>query len=566
MADDLESYIAQKEAGNIAAAAPATQPGGFDLENYINQKTYGTTGQQVLAGLEGVGQGVIGPIAPAFEVSTGLTTGKDIRGRAQANPVTHAVGEGAGFLGSLAIPGVAEVGLAGQVANVGEHAAALLPEVASKILVGGVKASAEMAALQTSNELTKMVVGDPNQTLGSAAINVGLSGLIGGAGGVAIGGVSNLWNKAKNISGVEKLLNDFQGETAAIQQAKGAAPSDFEAIPASSSSKSLGVKLARWVDENGADALAKAAGKSAAGVVGGGLGALVGHPFIGALAGEKILAPIISSLAKPLAENAIDSIAAKTSVDYLASAFKGQQILDNSVSNFFSKGSQVLAKDLIPDQADRNKLEKSLENAAIPSNAINIGGAIGHYLPQHATGVAESAAQAINYFQRLKPTQPITNPLDKVPPIDKTAQNNYNRQLDIAQQPLMVLQHVKNGGILPQDISTIRTLYPGLHDSMIRKLTNGIIQNKEAAQGLSYAQRQSLSILIGGTPLDSTMTAQAAQAIIGSASPKSQIQAQQTKSGQSGKASGSTLSQLNKVNSLGQTSLQAHQARNLSVR
>lgn len=753
------------------------------------EEHFGSPGQQIAAGLEGVAQGAIGALAPALEESAGITTGENIRAREKAHPVTHGVGEALGFVGSLA-GGLGEASLAGQVGNIGEHVAAILPETVSKIAATGIKTGAEMAALAASSELSKMVEADPNQTLGSAAINVGLSGLIGGAGGVVIGSVSPLWQKAKNIIGVEKIASDFMAETKAIQEAgdpivsatnelkgrineadnlwktmseskpevlarampeatpenaakidgqiqeisghmekalrsasesvktRNAVPylaEDFNAFQQAVSnpnatfadkfvatnklkttlegyakwgmteegtakaalgrnlsniirpaledtkvwgaagdvqrvtneaisdmiaatkdfrsqvtSKTLGeadiapekvqtllnqtnagkisrkanavgnfldatqkyadainevhldngleapltsklnptpvldralntpltpgVEFARWANKRGAASLANALGESGASVVGGGLGALVGHPLAGAWLGEKALSPIFSALAKPLAETAIDSAAAKGAVDYLGSAFRGQKILDDSVSNLFTKGNEVIAKELIPDQESRMRLQKSLDYASNPSNALNVGGSIGHYLPGHATAAAEATAQATNYLSSLKPTQPALSPLDATPPVDKTAQAKYNRALDVAQQPLMVLKHVKDGTLLPQDVQTLRTIYPGLHDAMIKKITDGIIQKKTGDFHMPYSQRVSLNLLLGGNPLDSTMTSQSMQAIMHS-SINQQMQQQQPK--EKGKASGSTLSQINKVNDLYKTPLEA---------
>ena len=74
-----------------------------------------------------------------------------------------------------------------------------------------------MAALQTGDEVSKMITQDPNQSLGTAAINIGLSGILGGVGGSVIGSVSPLFNKAANVVGVNKLANDFMGETKFLQ-------------------------------------------------------------------------------------------------------------------------------------------------------------------------------------------------------------------------------------------------------------------------------------------------------------------------------------------------------------
>lgn len=768
-----------------------------DSQFVSDEDKYGSTGQQIGAGLEGVARGVAGPLAPAAEEALGVPA-EDIRGREKANPITSGLGEGAGFVGSLFVPEVKALGLAGQVANVGEHVAAVLPKATSvigKLAQTGVKAGAEMAALQTSDELSKMVTQDPDQTLGTAAANIGLSGILGGAGGVAIGAVSPLFSKASNILGIQKVASDFMGETKAIQEAgdpvvgatkelssrideaenmnkvffqqkpdliaktlpeptpenlakvdgqvqdifdkmtsrideaeksvktKAAVPylredltnwldraiggdmtdkylatnklkqdlasyakwgldeegsakaalgaelssyirpaledtkvwgaagdiqketnkaisemfdatkdfrpqvttatmgeravdpakvqslinqtnagkisrkasvvgnyldatqkaadtinkvhienglespiaSQFNPTPildhALNTPVTPGVALARWANKHGSSLLANAVGETGAGIVGGGLGALVGHPLVGAWMGERVLSPIFSALAKPLAENAINTEAAKATVDYLGNVVKGQKVVDGAVKGLFNSKSEVIAKDLIPDEASREKLTKSLGHFSNPANAINVGGAIVHYLPGHAQAAGAMGASAQNYLYSLKPNPQPISPLDSSPPPDKSQLATYNRALDIAQQPLMALKHAKDGTLLPQDVQTLQTIYPGLHKAIVQKLTNELIQHKSDGNQLPYHQRQSLNMLIGGAPLDSTMTPGSMQAVIAAAGTQ-QMNKQAVQSQK--KASGSELSQINKVNALYQTGNQAREAQKRS--
>lgn len=761
-----------------------------------NEEKYGTIPQQILTGIEGVGKGVIGPLAPAIEQGLGLTTGKDIMAREETNPVSHIAGEATGFIGS-ALTGVGAAPIAeaigkGALGLTGVKGATVL----SKLAASGIKASAEMMALSTSDELSKLVEGDPAQGLGSAAINIGLSGVLGGVGGVALGGVSQLWNKASNVIGVEKLATDYMAETKALEnmgnpvesatkelkgrmdeadnmwntmsetkpevlqrampemtaenagkidtqiqgiademtsalkradqsvKTKSAVPflyEDFsnfqEAIskpevtfadkfkalnklktdlqgyakwaateegtakgalgrslsniikPALEDTKvwgaaadvqkvtneaitemikatkdmrgavtskllgeaeiapekvqtlinqtnagkisrkanivqnyldatdkyanairtvhiengledplaatlnptptlnhalgtelSPGVKLARWINDKGTAALGNAVGKGAAGITGGGIGALIGHPLAGAWMGEKILAPIMSAIARPLAETAVNSLAAKATVDYLGNVAKGQRLLGNSVASLFSKGAEVIAKDLIPDHESRNKLKKAVDTVQNTDSAMDIGGKVGHYLPNHGTAAAQTAATAANYLDSLKPKQVTTSPLDAEPPIDKQAEARYNRALDIAEQPLMVLKHTKDGTLTPHDVRTIRTIYPALHDAIIRKTTDALIDHKTKGLSIPYHQRVSMNLLIGGNPLDGTMTPMAMQSVINSASPKSLDHAQSATGGrQKGGASNATLAQMNKVASLYKTPLEARQ-------
>lgn len=756
---------------------------------------YGTPGQQALTVLEGAGHGYAGPVATGIEKGLsklgvpGLSP-EEQEARARTNPGEHVASEIGGFgLGALTGSGEAAV-----LSKIGEGAAGLAggAGIVSKIAQTGIKAGAELSALQAGDEISKTMNQDPNQTLGSAAINIGLSGIIGGAGGTVLGSVSPLFKTAANKLGVTKLATEFMGETKFLQDnpdlasgatkelsdrmseaenmrnvfyeakpeliaatvpeissgnsakidgqltdignkvstrlaeaegsiktraavpyltedfqkwqqtitdpnanfadqflatnnlkqafasyarfglteeasAKGALGRELsnyirplledqniwgnagkiqsvtndaisQAIDATNdlrgklTSRLMGEKqidpiklqtflnqaqkgkggvkidavqnyldstqkwanainkvhldngleapvqsilnatpildhslntpltpgkaLAQWANQKGAQTLANAVGEVTAGGVGGIAGSLVGHPLLGAWAAEKILSPTLSVLAKPFAEKAIDSEAMRASVDYLANAVKGDQILSQSVKNLFQTG-EVVPKYLVPDSASRDKLEKSIDYAQDQENAIRAGGKIGHYLPDHGTAAAALTAQATNYLSALKPKQIKTNPFDVLPPIDKGDRARYERALNVAQQPLMVLQYAKDGSLMPSDVLTLHTLLPGLHSSMVKKISDELVNQQTSRNAIPYSRRVSLSLLTG-SPIDSTTTMASVQSIIRSAG----IQQAAVAANQKAKKSGATEGQLKameKSEDLYATKLQARE-------
>lgn len=248
----------------------------------------------------------------------------------------------------------------------------------------------------------------------------------------------------------------------------------------------------------------------------------------------------------------------KSAVDYIRQSIRGDSALSKAVKSIFESAPAVIPSHLIPNEESREKLKKVLMQASQGDNGINIASQVGHYLPEHATSQSTAIASASKFLDTLKPTQTQMSPLDAPAPLSKVDQDKYNRGLDVAEQPLMALQYVKNGTLLPQDVAALRSIYPSFHDSMIKKLTSEMIE-KGKGQNLPYAQRVSLNMLIGGSPLDSTMSPQVMQAIIGSASMKQLAQSQATQQGRQVKASGKELDQINKVNQIYETPLQARQ-------
>ncbi len=111
--DSLQDDSAQQAKASAPAQDQGAQPSFDSLQD--DSEKYGSPGQQIAAGLEGIAKGVAGPLAPAAELATGITTPEAIRGRAEANPWTHGLGEAAGFAGSALIPGLGEANLAAQI-------------------------------------------------------------------------------------------------------------------------------------------------------------------------------------------------------------------------------------------------------------------------------------------------------------------------------------------------------------------------------------------------------------------------------------------------------------------
>jgi hypothetical protein len=122
--------------------------------------------------------------------------------------------------------------------------------------------------------------------------------------------------------------------------------------------------------------------------------------------------------------------------------------------------------------------------------------------------------------------------------------------------PTSILDHVKNGTLNQHHVEAISSVYPDLHQEIVQKLGEGMGSAKMSGTAIPYKRKQSIGLLMGA-PMDSTMTPQARQSIIYANRPNS-TQAQ--KANQPNKASGVELKQVNSVNKLYQTPLEARAA------
>lgn len=238
--------------------------------------------------------------------------------------------------------------------------------------------------------------------------------------------------------------------------------------------------------------------------------------------------------------------------DYLDNARKGHRSVKGKMQSLLGaqKGERMDA-DKSSVEALKSHLQHLQEH---PEDMLNIGGSLGDNLPHHAVQLAAQAAGATSYLKGLKPSRMQTSPLDNPEPPDKMAENHYDRHLSLAQDPMLIVQHIKDGTLRPDDVTTIHTLYPGLSKSLAQKSFEQLVEAKQKGVEIPYKQKQSLSTFLG-QPLDSSMTPASMQAIMASAGPQ-QMQNQAKTQPKSKKASGVELKQINKVNSMYATPLE----------
>lgn len=172
---DGEELLAQQGATDPNAPPPGA-------EEYAQQELYGSPLQQFQAGLEGGVQGLLGETLGSALLRTAGAKPEEMRARAEANPVTHGLSQAGGFTAGL----LAGTGEAAVLSKAGEAATAGLG-ISNKIGQAAIRGAFENALFASDVELAKKFNDDPNQTAGTAAIDLGLSTVIGGLAGGLIG-------------------------------------------------------------------------------------------------------------------------------------------------------------------------------------------------------------------------------------------------------------------------------------------------------------------------------------------------------------------------------------------
>jgi hypothetical protein len=125
------------------------------------------------------------------------------------------------------------------------------------------------------------------------------------------------------------------------------------------------------------------------------------------------------------------------------------------------------------------------------------------------------------------------SPLDKPVAPSQAEQARYQRALTIAQQPAIIMDHIKKGTLQMSDIHDLGAMYPGLYKAMAAKLSDAMVNSQNDETHIPYKTRMSMSLFLG-QPLDSSMTSQhiqASQAIYAPKAPQGPQPQGKTKKG-----------------------------------
>lgn len=290
------------------------------------------------------------------------------------------------------------------------------------------------------------------------------------------------------------------------------APSGLSASKSSLEQLSPGAKTADAMVRRG---LARLGGEGIGAGIGAAGGSLLGHGFLGAIIGEHALGPffssILPSLIKPLLEKDTNPSAFKAAVNYGLSVVKGETLINKASKNLFKSGVDIIPRTLIPSEKERAKLSKTLANLKQDETPLfDSGGHVPHYLPDHGTAAGQFTAKATTYLNSLKPSEDKKAPLDSDVVLSDAQKSAYDNALDIAQQPLIILDQVKNGTITLQSMQVLNSVYPSLMAKLQQKVMSEMVNHMAKGENIPYKMRMGLSLFLS-EPLDSTMTPQAIQ-------------------------------------------------------
>lgn len=435
--------------------------GAEDSHKLLKKAKYGSTEQQVKTGLEGAADTLSFGLSTRAEKSLGVKE-EDIRGREEENPASRMAGEAAGLLAGEAIPGAAPA--------LSARAAAKLVRAEHGIAAARAAKDAFMASsAAAADEVHKMFVNDPHQTVSSAIAHVGLSGLLGGA----VGGVgSSAASRLKNVKMDPKLAQVLEQARSAVW---GEAPEMLGATIGGMMGGLPGVAAGGIIGRIGKKIGDKAAGMATAKFLG----------YTGDISASGFRA--LGSLTKSLVE--------------------GDRLLNKGMSAVFRAGSEEGAgwlSNKMPTNLDRERLESRLTGLKQDPASFNMDG-LATYGQEYAAAAAEQVGRIASYLDSVRPNTEPRAPLDAPRKPSSIEIAEFSRMLDIAQQPLTMVNMLRKGTLTPKDLSAAQVMHPELLDLLRSKAMDNIADFKQKGKPIPHHVANSLSMLIGQPLTSSTM-------------------------------------------------------------
>ncbi len=538
---DCEYYadggLAEIPEGFEEKAAPPTSdiPEGFEEKSSVeipegfeeksedpNKEKYSGVGSQIASGVEGLAQGFAGPVATAAEkglnkIGVPGFSDEDITGRAEANPWTHGIGEAVGFGTSMAT-GVGEVALASKLATkVVPKSIPVLGKIGAKLLQGFVANSTIGAANETSKALLGQVDADPKYAVSDFILHSSIAGVL-GMGGALAGEAVTAAMEAKLGSRALSALAGFGAKAEGLSKEAGSELGLVERdLYHAASFKSAYNNYEKFL-EKGVKAAVDWVGIHEGGLSGLAIAKLI-DPIVETVLRKPIRAAsdyVTPAITKWLSEGAPSQLV--PIIDYATKIAKGNKLANSAINGLFTAGAIECPKNIntkgilewLDDGGITNDIQQ--ESGGQESQGFAKGGDVGKkpqaegilhnhpvatLYPEQNILLQAAKGRVSNYLTGLKPQKNMPKLVFDKEPDQKEKQKIFDRALDIAANPLSVLEKIKNGTVLPEHIQHLNALYPEVSDVLKQRITKRITEEQLKGDKPNFRVRQGLSLLMG---------------------------------------------------------------------
>ena len=227
---------------------------------------------------------------------------------------------------------------------------------------------------------------------------------------------------------------------------------------------------------------------------------------------------VAAHLANHGASGILEQILNRSIDKYYSSIKKGHKNIDSSADSLFSGKSHLSQNDdkskkKIEEWMDNGNAYEDIQNAL--SQGSNIEASVMSQIhPKQNLLLQTAKGRIAGYLNTLKPQENTPKLAFDDAPDQTQAKKTYDSALDIANSPLSVLNHVKDGTIDPSHVKHFAAMFPEVNDLVQKKLTQKITEAQIRGEKPNYITRQGLSLLMGTDLSSETKPAniQAAQA------------------------------------------------------
>ena len=103
------------------------------------------------------------------------------------------------------------------------------------------------------------------------------------------------------------------------------------------------------------------------------------------------------------------------------------------------------------------------------------------------------------------PTRQASSPLDPPFKPSQAELSAFSRRLEVAENPVSVLAHVRGGTLTPEHLEALAAIYPSLGAEMRSQLMEKVASEIAGGKAIPYRTRLGVSAFLGGN-LDSSTT------------------------------------------------------------
>lgn len=269
--------------------------------------------------------------------------------------------------------------------------------------------------------------------------------------------------------------------------------------------KTAGAMAADALIRQGLDKMGGGLGAVVGGAIGGGWGAFIGRE-IGDAALGPIIEKVLPALAKSIMEKETNGAGLQAAISLGKAIVKGEQRIQKAALTVIEGGAAETK--IKPQQIELLK-EKVTQIRTNPMVLMEQNERkLAHYMPEHESLLSLSSARVLQYLAQLEPNTQPKAPLDGEIKPNSAAVARYNSALQIAQDPVSVLNKIPKGTLTGQDIQDVSMMYPELYRNLQNQLTTQILEQNAKGKKIPYKIRLGASKFIG-QPLDTSISPQA---------------------------------------------------------